>query len=127
MLYRFLPLTAALLAAAPAAAQPVKPFTVAALRAAQAQGRPVLVDVFAPWCPTCRAQAPTIAAIAKDPAFADLLILRLDYDHQLAERKLLGVAKQATLIAYHGPKERGRVIGVTDPTKLRLLAASALR
>jgi thiol-disulfide isomerase/thioredoxin len=112
---------------APATAQPVKPFTLAALKAAQAKGQSVLVDVFAPWCPTCRAQAPTIAAISTDPAFAKLLILRVDYDHQTAEKTALGVNKQATLIAYHGGRETGRVLGVTDPAQLKALAASAFR
>lgn len=124
---RFIPFAAALLVAVPAMAQPVKPFTQAALRTAQARGQSVLVDVFAPWCPTCRAQAPTIDAIATDPAFAKLMILRLDYDHQSAEKKALGVNKQATLIAYHGARETGRVLGVTDPAQLKALAASALR
>ena len=128
---RFLPLAAALSIAvsitAPALAQPVKPFSVTALKGAQAKGQPVLIDIFAPWCPTCRAQAPTIDAISTDPAFAKLVILRLDYDHQTAERKMLGVNKQATLIAYHGTHETGRVIGVTDPGQLKTLAASALR
>lgn len=126
-LARFVPLAAAMLVAVPAMAQPVKPFTLAALKTAQAHGQSVLVDVFAPWCPTCRAQAPTIDAIATDPAFAKLVILRLDYDHQSAEKKALGVNKQATLIAYHGTKETGRVLGVTDPAQLKALAASALR
>lgn len=126
-LSRLLPLAAALCIAAPAAAQPVRPFSLAALKTAQAHGQPVLIDVFAPWCPTCRAQAPTIDALATDPAYARLLILRLDYDHQTAEKKALGVTRQSTLITYHGTKETGRVLGITDPTQLRTFAATALR
>lgn len=126
-LSRLLPLAAALCIAAPAAAQLVRPFSLAALKTAQAHGQPVLIDVFAPWCPTCRAQAPTIDALATDPAYARLLILRLDYDHQTAEKKALGVTRQSTLITYHGTKETGRVLGITDPAQIRTFAASALR
>lgn len=126
-LARFVPLAAALCIAAPAVAQPVKPFSLAALKAAQARGQSVLIDVYAPWCPICRAQAPTIDALATDPAYAKLQILRLDYDHQTAEKKALGVSRQSTLIAFRGTKETGRVVGITDPAQLRELAINALR
>lgn len=107
-------------------AAPIQPFSTAALKAAQAAGEPVLVDAYASWCPTCRKQAPTIDAMAKDPAFAKLVILRLDYDNQTAEKSALGITTQSTLIAYHGDKEVGRTVGITDPTQIKSLAQSAL-
>lgn len=118
---------AAAVATAPLAAQPIRPFTPAALHAAQRAGQPVLVDVHADWCPTCRAQDPTIKEIARDPAFAKLVILRLDFDSQAAERRVLGVQKQSTLIAYRGAAERGRATGIVDRGQIRSLAATALR
>jgi len=115
-----------LIYAVPALAQPVQPFTTAALKAAQAAGKPVLVDAYASWCPTCRKQAPTIDAMASDPAFAKLVILRLDYDSQSAEKRQLGIVQQSTLIAFDGNKETGRLVGVTDPDQIKKLAQSAL-
>jgi thioredoxin 1 len=112
--------------AAPVMAQPIQPFSTAALKAAQAAGEPVLVDAYASWCPTCRKQAPTIDAMAKDPAFDKLLILRLDYDNQTAEKRALGITTQSTLIAFHGEKETGREVGITDPDQIKALAQSAL-
>jgi thiol-disulfide isomerase/thioredoxin len=105
----------------------IQPFTTAALRAAQAHGQPVLVDAHADWCPTCRAQAPTISAISKDPAFSRLVILKLDYDKQIQEKRALGIQHQSTLIAFAGPRETARATGVTDPGAIRALATSALR
>lgn len=113
--------------ATPAVAQPIRPYSAAALQAAQRAGQPVLVDVHADWCPTCRAQEPTIQAISRDPAFAKLLILKLDFDSQVAERRALRVAKQSTLIAYRGTGERARATGIVAPEQIRALAASALR
>lgn len=126
-LARLLPLAVLALVAAPVQAQPVRPFSLATLKAAQAAGKPILVDAFAPWCPTCRAQAPTIDGLATDPAYKNLVILRLDYDNQTAEKKVLGISKQSTLIAFKGGKEVGRVLGITDPGQIRTFAASALR
>ena len=112
--------------AAPAMAQPIQPFSMAALKAAQAAGKPVLVDAYASWCPTCRKQEPTITAMTTDPTFEKLVILRLDYDTQNAEKRALGIVQQSTLIAFDGNKETGRLVGVTDPEQIKTLAKSAL-
>lgn len=112
--------------AVPVLAQPIQPFTTAALKAAQAAGQPVLVDAYASWCPTCRKQEPTITAISKDPAFAKLVILRLDYDNQTAEKRALGIVQQSTLIVFNGAKETGREVGLTDPDQIKKLAQTAL-
>jgi len=117
----------ALAVAAVAHAAPIQPFSIQALQAAQAKHLPVLVDAHADWCPTCRAQAPTISALSKDPAFARLVILKLDYDTQNAEKRALNVRHQSTLIAFAGPRETERSTGVTDPAAIRALAATALR
>ncbi len=108
-------------------AAPIRPFTTAALRAAEARGLPVLVDAHADWCPTCRAQAPTINALSHDPAFARLVILKLDYDTQVDEKRSLNIRHQSTLIAFAGARETARSTGVTDPAAIRALAATALR
>ena len=113
--------------AAPAIASPIQPFTTHAFRAAQAKGQPILVDAHADWCPTCRAQAPTISSISRDPSFARLVILKLDYDHQVQEKRDLGIRQQSTLIAFAGARESARATGITDPAAIRALAATALR
>ena len=115
------------LISAVAQAAPIQPFTAQALRAAQAKGLPVLVHAHADWCPTCRAQDPTVEALSRDPAYARLVILKLDYDKQDAEKRALNVRHQSTLIAFAGAKETGRSTGVTDPAAIRALAATALR
>jgi thioredoxin 1 len=66
-------ITAATLSA-PAIAGPIQTYSVSAFKAAQKAGKPILIDVHADWCPTCRAQAPTIVEISKDPAFSKLVI-----------------------------------------------------
>lgn len=124
---RMLPVIAlAFLVSATAYAQPIQPFTSAALKGAQAAGESILVDAYASWCPTCRKQAPVIDAIAKNPAFAKLVILRLDYDNQDAEKRALGITTQSTLIAFRGAKETGRSVGITDAAQIQSLAQSAL-
>lgn len=118
---------AALVVATQAHAQPIRPFTPAAFAAAQKAGQPVLVDVHADWCPTCRAQDPTVAEISRDPAYANLVIFKLDYDTQANDWRALRVSHQSTLIAYHGGAERARAAGIVARDAIRALASTALR
>lgn len=105
---------AVLVVAQPAMAVERKPYTAAALQSAQAQGRSVLVDVAAWWCPVCKSQEAKIKRITADPRFDKLLILRLDYDKQKNEWRALGASKQATLIGYKGRQEVGRIAFQTN-------------
>jgi thiol:disulfide interchange protein len=110
----------------PAAAAQLRSFDTRAFAAAQAQGRPILVDVSAEWCSTCRVQEKHIAKITRDPAFAKLIIFKLDYDKQKAERRQLKVPRQSTLIAFRGRRETGRSVADTNPSSLEALIRKAL-
>jgi thioredoxin 1 len=113
--------------AAPAMAGLIQPYSVAAFKAAQKAGKSILVDVHADWCPTCRRQAPTIVEISRDPAFAKLVIFKIDFDKQFTELEALNARKQSTLIVYKGTIEKGRATGIVDRTDIRSLAATALK
>jgi thiol-disulfide isomerase/thioredoxin len=68
----------ALLVSLPASAAEWKPFSAAAFTAAQKEGKSILVDIFAPWCPVCRAQAPILENLTAEPKFNDLVVLKVD-------------------------------------------------
>lgn len=112
----------------PAAAAEHVPYTQAAFEAAQAQGRPILIDVYAPWCPTCRAQEPVIERLTAAPAYADLIVFRVDFDSQKDVLRRFGAQRQSTLIAFRGRNETGRSVGVTAYFEIeRLLATTQAR
>jgi len=102
------------------------PWTDAAFAAAQAAGRPMIVEVTAPWCPTCRAQRPHVDAALAEPALTPALLLTVDFDSQKEALRRLGVRQQSTIIAFRGTEERGRIVGVTDPTQIRDLIRRAV-
>ena len=96
-------------------------YNAAAFAAAQAAGKPILVAVHAPWCPICAKQRPILADLAKDPAFADMVMMTVDFDSQKDVVKAFGVQKQSTLIVVHGSKETDRSTGVTYDVVIRKL------
>jgi thioredoxin 1 len=84
------------------------------------------VHVFAPWCPTCRAQEPTVRRVEADPKFADVVMFRVDFDSQKSALRTLKANRQSTIIIFKGDKEVGRSVGVTDPGAISALLAKAL-
>ena len=119
------PFAVVALALAPAAlaAEPI-PFTQAAFEQAQAQNKPILVDIYAPWCPVCRAQEPVIERMAAMPENAELVIFRVDFDDQKDVVRQFRAQRQSTLIAYRGREETGRNVGVTAYFEIDRLMAT---
>jgi thiol-disulfide isomerase/thioredoxin len=91
--------------------------------ALQAEGRPILIHVTAPWCPTCRAQHPVVSDLAGAPENGDLVVFDIDFDSQKDVLRQLNVRQQSTLIAFRGADERGRAVGITDPKAIAALVA----
>jgi thioredoxin len=116
----------ALLGALPAAAEEWKPFDAAAFAEAQKAGKPILIDVFAVWCPVCRAQNPILVQLTREPKFKDLVAFKVDFDTQKDALRAFNAQRQSTLIVFKGEKEEGRSVGDTDPESIAALLDKAL-
>ncbi|WP_029416332.1 thioredoxin family protein [Brevundimonas bacteroides] len=99
-------------------------FTRAAFESAQAAGKPILVDIYAPWCPVCRAQEPILETLQAQPANAELIVFRVDFDSQRDVVRSFHAQRQSTLIAYNGTTETGRSVGDTNAASIARLVAS---
>ena len=97
-----------------------------AFEAAQAAGRPILVQISAPWCPICRAQKPILAALSADPRFKTLAVFTIDFDTQRELVRRFGAQMQSTLIVYRGGTEVARSVGETQPEWIDQLLEKAL-
>ncbi|HEX9752106.1 MAG TPA: thioredoxin family protein [Methyloceanibacter sp.] len=118
--------SAALLASLPASAAEWKPFDAASFAAAKKEGKSILVDIFAAWCPTCRAQNPILVQLTREPKFKDLVVFKVDFDTQKDDVRALKAQSQSTLIAYKGETETDRSVGDTNPASIAALVESAL-
>ncbi len=118
---------AAIVAVAPAQAATVQSFSAAAFAAAQKQGRPILVDIYADWCPVCRAQHEVLSRVLPRKEFKTVAVFRLNFDTQKEAWNKFGVRRQSTLIAFRGRKEVGRSVAATDSATIEQLLRSSLR
>jgi thioredoxin 1 len=103
-----------------------KPYNQAQFDAAQAAGRPILVEVTAPWCSVCKAQAPILARLKGDPKFKDMAAFEIDFDSQKDLLRKLNVRSQSTLIVFKGKTEVGRSTGDTNPASIAALLGKAI-
>jgi len=122
---RALALSAGLTLAPAAFAAEKKPFDAKAFAAAQAAGKSILIEVHAPWCPTCKAQAPTLARLSKQPKFKNMIRFNIDFDSQKDLLRKFNVRTQSTLIVFKGKREVGRSTGITDAASIEALLAKA--
>jgi thioredoxin 1 len=118
--------SAALFGSLPASAAEWKPFDAASFAAAKKEGKSILVDIFAAWCPTCRAQNPILVQLTREPKFKDLVVFKVDFDTQKDDVRALKATSQSTLIAYKGETETDRSVGDTNPASIAALVESAL-
>jgi thioredoxin 1 len=110
----------------PASANTTVPFTEQAFKAAQASGSPILVEIHADWCPTCKAQKPILDKLTADPKFKDLKIFRVDFDAMKPVVKEFGAQMQSTLIVFKGSAEQGRSVGDTKQASISALLDKSL-
>ncbi len=115
----------AVLFGAPAFAAENIDYSPSAFDAALKDGKSILVDIHASWCPTCKAQAPILAAIEAKPAYKDLVVVRVDFDSQKDAVRRFGARMQSTLITFKDGKETGRSVGETNPAQIAALVAKA--
>ena len=116
----------ALLGALPAYAAEWKEFDAAAFAQAQKDGKPILVDLFAAWCPVCRAQNPVLTQLTREPKFKDFVVFKIDFDDQKDAVRAVKATSQSTLIVYQGETEKGRSVGDTNAASIEALLDQAL-
>ena len=102
------------------------PYTKAAFDSAVAAGKPVIVDVKASWCPTCKAQQPIVNALMKEPKLKGVTLFAADFDTESALKQRLNVAQQSTFVVFKGGKEVGRSTGQTSRDAIAGLFDKAL-
>ncbi|WP_250002163.1 co-chaperone YbbN [Actinoplanes sp. M2I2] len=88
-------------------------------------GMPVVVDVWAEWCPPCGPMARTLAEL--QPEFAGrLLITTLNADENPGTAREYGIMSLPTLLIFQNGVVTRRLVGARPKSVLRQLLSDAL-
>ena len=93
---------------------------------AQKKGKTIVVDVYANWCPTCRAQAPTMDELRQEHASADVLFVKVDFDQEKDFLRAHRIPRQSTILVFNGMEETARSVAETNRERLRRVVLGAL-
>ena len=104
----------------------IKPFSQQGFDALIHEGKSVVLDISATWCPTCKAQKTIIESLMKQPAYKDVTLLAVDFDTDKPTVKKFKVTMQSTLVAFKGAQEVGRSVADTTPSGLEGLIKKTL-
>ena len=121
---------ACLLAPLSAAAEERTYYEPGLAEAAMADGQVILLDFFAPWCSTCRAQERVLTELrGANPAYEEAItFITVDWD-TYGDGELsrsLEVPRRSTLIALDGQEELGRIVAGTGEEEIAALLDKAL-
>lgn len=85
----------------------------------QAHHRTIVADVHADWCPTCRAQQPTLDSLRSDPHFRNVAFVKVNFDKDTDFLRRFRIPRQSTIVVFKGTQETARSIAETRPEQLR--------
>lgn len=72
---------------------------------------PVLLDLWATWCPPCRMLAPIVEEVAKELS-GKAIVGKLDVDANQTTAGKFGVKSIPTMIIFKNGKEAERIVGL---------------
>lgn len=92
----------------------------------QSAGRTIVVDVHANWCPTCRAQQPTLDALRAEPRLKNAVFVKVDFDTDKNFLRQYRIPRQSTVLVFKGLRETARSVAETRPAQLRAAILAGL-
>ena len=90
-----------------------EPFTEARFQSLQAANKPILVDINAKWCSTCKAQELVLNSYQRQHPDSGITVLKVDFDSQKPWVTYFKAPRQSTFVSFKGAEQVGFSVAET--------------
>lgn len=87
------------------------------------RGEPLLVEVYASWCPTCLLQHEALETLHKEGRGPQIRAIRVDFDRDSDFRAAYGFNHTGTIVLFNDGREAARQSGLVTPDKIQAFLA----
>ncbi|MBO6503278.1 MAG: thioredoxin family protein [Kordiimonadaceae bacterium] len=87
------------------------------------RGEPLLVEVYASWCPTCLLQHEALETLHKEGRGPQIRAIRVDFDRDGDFREAFGFNHTGTMVLFNDGREAARQSGLITPDKIQAFLA----
>ena len=88
-----------------------------------ARGEPMLVEVYASWCPTCLLQHKALESLHDEGRGPKIRAIRVNFDRDLDFREAYGFNHTGTMVLFNHGRETARQSGLVTPDKIEAFLA----
>ncbi|WP_374763601.1 thioredoxin family protein [Yunchengibacter salinarum] len=96
-----------------------QPYEAASFNETLQNGDPMLVEIYASWCPTCKAQHEAFETMVDNGTAPNIRAVRVDYDDDPAFLKRYGIRGTGILMLFDDGREIARAAGLTTPKRIQ--------
>ena len=82
-----------------------EPFTESRFKTLQAENKPILIDVNAKWCSTCKAQGLVLDSYQRQYPNSGVTVLKVDFDSQKRWVNYFKAPRQSTFVSFKGKEQ----------------------
>ncbi len=95
-----------------------EPFTETRFKALQAENKPVLIDISAKWCSTCKSQGLVLDSYQRQNPNSGITALKVDFDSQKKWVTYFKAPRQSTFVAFKGKEQVDFSVAETRPSEI---------
>jgi len=95
--------------------------------ALMARDEPVMVEIYAPWCPTCLLQHRALMTLHEENRAPKIRAIRVDFDRDVEFREEHGFSHTGIIVVFQNGREIHRASGLVTADKIEAFIANVQR
>jgi len=100
-------------------------FNTARFEELMTRDEPVMIEIYAPWCPTCLLQHRALLTLQEEGRSPKIRAIRVDFDRDVAFREKHGFRHTGMIVVFENGRETHRASGLITADKIEAFIANS--